>query len=57
VTQRELMVDVIRDLGTVYPNRGAWEPMFKQLTHADFGEFLLYGRIRSWEDEELLLSR
>jgi len=41
----------------VYPNRGAWEPMFKQLTHADFGEFLLYGKIRSWEDEELLLSR
>jgi hypothetical protein len=50
-----LMVAVIRDLGEVYPNRSAWEPRLKDLTFADFGEFLLYGKVRSWEDRELML--
>lgn len=49
------MVEVIRDLGDAYPNRSAWEPRFKDLTFADFGEFLLYGKVRAWEDRELML--
>jgi hypothetical protein len=50
-----LMLNVIRDLGAVYPNRSAWEPRFRSLSNADFGEFMLYGKVRSWEDRELMI--
>jgi hypothetical protein len=49
------MLNVIRDLGAVYPNRSAWEPRFRSLSNADFGEFMLYGKVRSWEDRELMI--
>ena len=52
--RQDLMLRVIEDMAKVYPNRSAWERRLKDLSDTDFGEFLLYGRVRSWEDRELM---
>ncbi len=42
-----LLVSFFRDLKTVYPNWDAWNT--ESLTNADFGDFLLNGKIKSWD--------
>jgi hypothetical protein len=47
--RQDLMLKVHRDLEQVYPNRSAWEPRMRDISLADLGEFVLNGKIRSWE--------